>query len=374
MGESKPGRDPGREEICIGRVSGPDRVTKIEAQRIASEIFLTRMRQNETAARPGMTVSSFVKTVFVPSHVQTKKLAGRAYYQAILKHVLAPEEVDLIFRGAGKNSKTKLTAIQDWPYLGDLRLEDCRPEHVQRLISAAQARGYSAQTVMHIRNVISAMFSCAIKSRHYPHDNPAKRTILPERPQKSSHPLTLAQVKAVLQAMRYPEKEMTLLAMLANMTVAEICGLQWKHVNLTGAWSRNAGEAIPPITIAVRMRWYRGELDSVKRARARNLPIPELLLPMLIMLSGRGMWTAPDDFVLASRAGTPVNAINITARRLRSIGDELQMPRLSWQAFRRGHFALQAELGSQLKFHLASLFHSDAPGTILADDRGTKLA
>lgn len=355
-----------RVELSIGPATGPDRLTKREAQRVAWNHYLSKLRPNEAAAQSEMTITRFVETAFVPEHVQLKGLASRFYYQAILKHVLPPEEVDRIFHVACKNSKANRKALPGWPYLGDLQIEDCGPEHVQRLISAAHARGYSAQTVMHIRNVVSAMFSCAIRLRHYLHDNPAKTVILPERPNRNPHLLTLTQAKEVLRAMRYPEKEMTLIAMLTSMNVAEICGLQWKHVNLTGSWSNIPGESIPPITIAVRKRWYRGELDNVNRARSRILAIPELLLPILIKLSGRERWTAPDDFVLVSRAGTPINAINITARRLRAIGKELQIPWLSWQVFRSGHFALEAELGAQIHFHLASMFHSEAQQTTLA--------
>jgi integrase len=165
--------------------------------------------------------------------------------------------------------------------------------------------------------------------------------------------------------MRYPEKEITLIAMLTNINVAEICGLQWKHVNLTGIWSNITDDAIPPIAIAVRKRLYRGELDDVKTTRVRNFPIPEILLPILIKLSGREKWIAPDDFVLVSRTGTPVNAINITAGRLRTIGNELQVPWFSWQVFRRGQFALEAELGAQFYFDLASILRSESPqGTL----------
>jgi len=160
--------------------------------------------------------------------------------------VLPPEEVDRICHAGHEKSKARLKAIPDWPYLGDLRIEDCGPEHVQRLISAAHAQGYSAQTVMHIRNVVSTIFSYAKKLHHYDRDNPAKAAILPERPQSNPHLLTLTQAQEVLRAMRYPEKEMTLIAMLTRMNVAEICGLQWKHVNLTGASSIVNGEAIPP--------------------------------------------------------------------------------------------------------------------------------
>ena len=354
-----------RSELTIGPATGPDRLTKREAQRAARNNNLTKHRQNEAPAHSRLTIASFIETAFVPEYVQAKRLAGRSYYHAILKHVLPPEEVDRIFHVCHETSKSRLKAVSGWPYLGDLLVQDCGPEHVERLISAAHARGYSAQTVEHIRNVVSAIFSFAIKLRHYHHGNPAKSAMLPKRPNRNPHLLTLAEAKEVLGAMRYPEREMTLIAMLTSMNVVEICGLQWKHVNLTGTWSRTTDEPIPPFTIAVRKRWYRGELEGVSAAHAKNRSIPELLLPILITLSGRGRWTGPDDFVLVSRVGTPINAINITARRLRTIGNELQMPWLTWSVFRRGHFALKAELGAHFHYLLASTFRPESPqGTL----------
>ena len=350
-----------RSELTIGPVTGPDRLTKREAQRAARNDVLSKCRQKESPAHSKLTIASFIETAFVPEYVQAKRLAGRSYYHAILKHVLPPEEVDRIFHVCHETSKAKLKAVSGWPYLGDLLVQDCRPEHVERLISAAQARGYSAQTVEHIRNVVSAIFSYAIKLRHYHHVNPAKTAILFERPNRNPHLLTLTEAKEVLRAMRYPEREMTLIAMLTSMNIVEICGLQWKHVNLTGTSSNTTDGPIPPFTIAVRKRWYRGELEDVSGVRARNHSIPELLLPILITLSGRGRWTGADDFVLVSRVGTPVNAINITARRLRTIGNELQMPWLTWNVFRRGHFALKAELGVHFHYLLASTFRSESP-------------
>jgi integrase len=357
-----------RGKVAIGFGTGPDRLMKREAQRSARESHLSKFRQSEAVAQPEMTIARFVETAFVPEHVEGKRMAGRAYYQAILKHVLPPEEVDRIFHIQRNGARTKLKVDPDWPYLGDLLLEDCGPEHVGRLISAAVARGYSPQTVIHIRNVISAIFSHAKKMQCYQHDNPAKRAVMPQRPYKEPHSLTISQAKEVIRAMRYPEKEMTLMAMLTSMNIAEICGLQWKHVNLTGTWSNVAGEPIPPITLVVRKRWYRGELDDVSASRARNLPIPELLLPILIKLSGRGKSIGPEDFVLVSRAGTPINAINITARRLRTIGNQLKMPWLTWHVFRRGQFALEAEFGAQYHYHLASLFNSEPLLATMARD------
>jgi hypothetical protein len=51
--------------------------------------------------------------------------------------------------------------------------------------------------------------------------------------------------------------------------------------------------------------------------------------------------------VLVSQAGTPINEHNITVRRLKPIGKDLQMPWLSWHVFRRTHTTLAHELGMQ---------------------------
>ena len=300
------------------------------------------------APQYGMTIADFVRSVFVPEHVAMKGLAGRNHYRAILKHVLTPEEADRAFEIAPENSKTKLKAVPDWPYLGDLRLCDTRPDDVRQLISAALARGYSTQTVSHIRNVVSAIFAHARKKQWFPGENPASVVAVPEITRKEAHALTLAQVEKVLRAMHYPEKEMALMAILTDMTLAEICGLQWKWVNLTAACSYADGEPIPPLTIAVRKQWYGGELaDAGRKRRQRNVPIPPPLLPILIELSRRAAFTAPDDFLLVSRNGTPLIEQDIALRRLKPIGRDLQMPWLSWHVFRRTHTTLAYEIGTQ---------------------------
>jgi len=208
-------------------------------------------------------------------------------------------------------------------------------------------RGYSTQTVRHIRNVVSAIFAHAKKEQCFSGDNPAGLVTLPGMIRKDAHVLTLAQAKEVLAVMQYPEKEMALIVLLTSMNVAEICGLQWRCVNLTEAWSNADSEPIPPRTVAVRKQWYCGKMGSVeKQRRRRNLPIPEPLLPILLGLSRRVKFTGPDDFVLVSRTGRPINERNIVVRRLKPIGKDLNVPWLSWQVFRRTHTILANELGN----------------------------
>ena len=334
------------EPAVVGPAAGPAGVSQEEAQRIAIRNVVFKMPPTEGAPHSEMTITDFVERVFVPEHVATKAASGRAHFQAILKHVLKPEEVQRVFDARSEGSKVKMKTIPDWPYLGNLPLSKTRAGTVQRLIEAAVARGYSAQTVKHIRNVVSAIFAHAKKRQCFHGDNPATLVILPKMVRKEAHALTFAQAKDLLGAMQYPERELALMAMLTHMNVAEICGLQWKWVNLTDDWCIAEGERIPPRTIAVRRHFYRGELVSLPlRSRNRYLLIPEPLQEVLIRLCQRQTYTGPDDFVLASRVGRPVNEKDIAKRRLKPIGERMKMPWLSWRVLSRTHTTLAHELG-----------------------------
>ena len=153
-----------------------------------------------------MIITRYVEEKFVPEHVAIKGAAGRTHYRSILKHVLSPEEVHRIFHENAGRSRNKLRSVPDWPYLSNLQLGEVRPEHVEKLISAALNRGYSTQTATHIRNVVSAIYSHALKERDFQGDNPAIRAALPGMNRKEAHALTLDEARTLLQRMRYPGK------------------------------------------------------------------------------------------------------------------------------------------------------------------------
>jgi integrase len=299
-----------------------------------------------------MTIAEFVRIKFLPEHIATKRTSGRRHYQAILKHVLPPEEVDRIFGIETSTSKAKLKAIVNWPYLTNVQLRDAHPDHVQSLVSAALESGYSTQTAKHIRNVVSAVFTHAIKVHYFAGENPALPVTSPGMRRKIAHALTFEQAVRVLYAMRYPEMEIALLAMLTGMNVAEICGLQWKDVNLAKHSVNRGGELIPPMTIAVRDQWYRGELSNVPAARRKSIAIPPLIHSIFFRLSNLPVagW---NDFVFVSKRGRPINQINVAARRIKSIGAAFEMPWLSWQVFRRTRLSLIQEFGAQFPVKLS---------------------
>jgi site-specific recombinase XerD len=299
-------------------------------------------------------LAEFVEHSFIPEFVARKRSAGREYFRAILKHVLPPEQVARLFAANGK-VKDKLKTVPGWPYIDSLRLCEVDPQSIQRLTSAALERGYSIQTATHIRNVVRSIFSHAIRRGFYRGTNPAMLVGLPPVTRKEAHSVTLAQLEDLFRVMIYPEREVVLLAMLTDMTIPEICGLRWKHLN-TSSVSRLMGqEFIPPTTIAVRSQNFRGELSAVIGNRQRFLRIPRLLSSYLHELKRRRHFTTPDDFVLVSRNGTPIHPENIAARRLKPIGYLCDMPWLSWSVFYRTRANLQTEFGKSLHCELEKI-------------------
>ena len=306
------------------------------------------------------TFADFVEISFIPEFVVTKRYAGRAHFQAILKYVLPPERVARAFGANRASTRNTLTAIRNWPYIDRLRLPEITPDVIHHLTTAALARGYSIQTATHIRNVIRSIFAHAIRTGFYEDKNPASMVALPPIARRQIRTLTLGQLKAILQSMRYPERDVALFVMLAEMNVAEICGLQWRYVNTSRSGQMIGQEFIPARSIAVRNQSYRGELSSVAGKRRRFTRISELLGSVLHEIKGSSRFTLPHDFVLVSRNGAPIRPENILARRLKPIGRSFNLPWLSWSVFNQTEVKLRSQIGRTLDEELtSSLFHAN---------------
>ena len=315
----------------------------------------------EGPAGEAITLAEFVKRKFVPECVAPRRLAGRSHFQFILRHILAPEEVAGAFGVTAPTRDSSLRSVADWPYLGSLPLHHIDGNAIQSLTATALKAGYSTQTAIHIRNVIRSIFVHAIKSKCFAGDNPASRVPFPAVIRKTSRPLTVTELRQAMQMMRYPEKSIALLAILTDMNLSEICGLQWRYVNLANYPRQLDLELVPPRTIAVRHQSYRGEFSPVTEGRKRFLPIPNLLFSLLSDLKNRDKFSNLQDFVLASRRGTPIYPENIGTRRLKAVGKILEIPWLSWSAFARTRLDLKSRLGPHMNRELEQILPLHEP-------------
>lgn len=309
-----------------------------------------------SSALEGPTVSTvkFIEDCFIPNHVALKTETGRSHYHAVLKYVLRPETVDRLLLPYKGLSRSRLKSIPEWPYLDETRLCDITPDLVRRLVSLAASHGYSPQTVKHIKNVVSAIISHAKKERILSGASPTTEVRLPPIERKTSHPFSLLEAKTIFGMMAYPERQIALLMLNGNMSVSEVCGLQWSHVNLTLRVAYVEGNIIPPRTILIRYRRAATELTRITADRIREIELSPSLLDLLNALKRQRSEQVAGDFVFSTPSGRSISPASILVSKLKPIGRRLGI-QLSWHSFKDIHDVLLQELYSKLNSELAAL-------------------
>ncbi len=303
----------------------------------------------------GIKLAEFIASTFIPEHVEQKETSGKTHYHSMLKHILRPETVDRLFGLSAHETKSRLKSVPNWPYLDDLPVGQVTEVHVRTLMSAALSQGYSAQTVKHIRNVLGSVLGHAKKKGLFPGENPARLIHLEQQQRRQELPnLTIAQAKAMLRVMQSPEREIALMTMTTGIGISEICGLQWKHVNLSRVSVNLGTTVVPPASILVMQHWNPAGIVPLAKNRTRVIQIPEPLALALLNLKEMAGEPGPDAFVLATATGEALRPPSVRVMRLKPVGRQLGMPRISWQALTRAHLSLLFEMRTQLSRDLVS--------------------
>ncbi len=287
---------------------------------------------------------AYIENKFIPDHVLLKSAAGRAHYHAILKHVLRPETVDCLFKPYIQSIRTRLQTTPGWPYLDGLLLTELTSEHVSRLVASAMVRGYSPQTVKHIRNVVSAILSHAQREGLIIGRNPASAVELPPMARRKLHHLTLAQAKAVLNSTQNPQRIAALLTIVTGLSIADICALRWKHLDFTASqlWVERR---------SARRRNLASRKSTAERPSASDprktecFPLSRTLLRTLQELKHSCPDADSECCVVGKGSRTPLRPLDLP---LKSVARQLHMPWLSWQVVRRAHSDLRSQLMLQI--------------------------
>jgi hypothetical protein len=297
----------------------------------------------------GSTVSTveFIENCFIPNHVVLKTQAGRTHYHAILKHVLRPETVDRLLLPYKRISRSKLKSIPGWPYLDETRLCDIGPDHVRRLTSLTAIHGYSPQTVKHIKNVVSAIISHAKKVRVLSGDNPIAEVRLPPIARKASNPISLVDARALFRMMGYPERQIALIMFNSNMSVSEVCGLQWSQINLTSRTVSVEGKAIPPRSIFIKYLRTPVGIVPVTSDRLRTIEVSTPLFDVINTMKRQQTGGIPGGCLFSNSSGLSVSPKSILASKLKPIGRQFGI-NFSWHTLKEIHDAFLRDLCSKL--------------------------
>lgn len=180
------------------------------------------------------------------------------------------------------------------PSLGSFKVKDIRQLHLQTIISNLAKKDYASRTMKEIKQTAVRIMRVAVESDLILR-NPFSGVLIPSKEANERKPLTPAQIKLVTENWRGHRMGCGAMIMLyAGLRKGELLALQWEdidlekrviRVNKSMSTLKNKSTIKPPKT----------------KAGTRDVPIPNLLLPVLIECS------RPSGSVCLNASKLPMN-------------------------------------------------------------------
>jgi len=156
------------------------------------------------------------------------------------------------------------------PTLGHVRLSDLHSTHGERLVREVKRKGLSPSTQRTALKLARYVVNLAVE-REVLARNPFTVVRMP-RVRVERRFLTHEEVRELQEASRGDVYEIVPKLLLAlGLRNGELCGLEWKHVHLTGTRP----------SVEIRQQLQRGRLDEPKCGQFRTLRIPSNLVEAL---------------------------------------------------------------------------------------------
>jgi integrase len=180
------------------------------------------------------------------------------------------------------------------PWLSDMRLDEVKPRHVDRLIAEMRAQGLSDKTITNAINVLKLAFKSAVREEAVA-ANPIVLEVraLKTAPTVEKETYTPAEVAVLTRhhTIPWPIRVLNALCLFAGLREGEACGRRW----------RDLSDAAPLSALLVRDQ-YGGK--ALKTERPRVVPVHPELAAILEKWATEGfeLYTGqapkPDDFIV----------------------------------------------------------------------------
>lgn len=197
------------------------------------------------------------------------------------------------------------------PVIGAMLVRDVKPEHCQRIMAQAAELSYSAQ--QKIVSTLKQLFSCAVDNG-LTFRSPAEKVIAKGKKAEEKVALTKEQSAQLEQAVAGTRAYIyVMLGLYAGLRREEICGLQWRDIDL---------QAVPPrltVNHAMRLSGNKAEYPAPLKSKAAHRTIP--LPPNLAQALQNEQRKTNSEFVLHTRDGSHLtyqsarNIVSVIDRR-----------------------------------------------------------
>lgn len=260
------------------------------------------------------------------------------------------------------------------PRFGDWQVTAIDAEAVAKLIRGLEAEGLhsidpkrpkrplSPSAISNYTLPLDGMMSLAVR-RKYVQSNPCRDLTSDERPRQrhteTAHEWSDEEIDALLAASaklaagrdaRYDYTPLLTTAVNTGLRLGELLGLQWGDVDLEDQ------------VLHVRRQWTRTHEPAPPKTKAGIRRVP--LVPEMVSLLRRhklaSKFSAGDDFVFSSRAGTPLRHRNAQRRGFEAARDLAELPSsLTFHDLRHAFASMAAHKGVPIHTVSAVMGHAD---------------
>jgi|HubBroStandDraft_6_1064221.scaffolds.fasta_scaffold27437_2 integrase len=212
--------------------------------------------------------------------------------------------------------------------LGNCQLESFSPTGLQAYLeSKAVTHGFS--TVDHLRWDLTSICDLAVAEKVLT-TNPAKELYTPSAAQKGACPvMTASEVEMALGAVEFREKVILHLAIFSGLRPGEILAIRRRNVATDGSY------------VAIEQRVYRGDLDTPKNSKSRQVAVPPRSSALLVEWLRAAVGSEQDAWVFASEnPETPLWRDNLLRRHVRAPLEQVGLGWVDFKVMRRTNASL----------------------------------
>ena len=232
------------------------------------------------------------------------------------------------------------------PALGNVRLSNLTPAHLQGFYRSKLDAGLSPRTVQYLHVVLHRALKQALRWGLVPR-NVAEAVDPPKVPKKDVTPLSPDQARALLEATRGDRLEaLYVLAVHTGMRQGELLALRWEEVDLDAGVLRVRG------TKTARSR------RTVKLSQSAVDALTNHLTRQLGEIDRAGDSWRENGLVFATEVGTSLNRHNLTQRSFRPLLAKAGLPQIRFHDLRHTCATLLLSRGVHAKFVQELLGHS----------------
>lgn len=240
------------------------------------------------------------------------------YYNDIATHTLRPKTLV---------SYESIIRLHLKPDLGELRLTQLTPAHLQNLYSKKLNSGLSNRTVQYIHAVIHRVLGQALKWGLVAR-NVADVVEAPKPSKKAPEMLTEVQVKQLIDVAQGRMKVIVLLAVTCGLRQAEILGLRWEDVGFSESaiYIRQTAQQIYKQGIVI-------SEPKTDKGR-RTVILPYITLDALMAYQNQTGET--EGLIFRTATSNPISARNLI-RDFKALLEKAGLPDVRFHSLRHFH-------------------------------------